>query len=270
MSEQHSFQQRIELPVEFVPQRVVSLAPSITETLFDLDLGERLIARTNYCIHPADKVQSIPSVGGTQNPDIQAIVQLQPDLVILSDMENRREDADALKSSGISIWVTGPRTVFDTLNLLWTIMHVFDHAAMVPRVREIERAYDYTWGAARLQEPVRVFAPMWQDGWITFNAQPYAHDILRTCGGYTLFAEREQAFSRITLEEVGAAQPEVVLFPDTLAEQQVQSLRLLDIPAVHQGRIYRVDSSLITWPGTRTGYALRDLPPLLVGESQGE
>lgn len=265
MSEQQSFQQRIELPVEFVPQRVVSLAPSITETLFDLDLGERLIARTNYCVRPADKVQSIPSVGGTQNPDIQAIVQLQPELVILSDVENRREDADALKSSGIPIWVTGPRTVFDTLNLLWTIMHVFDHAAMVPRVREIERAYDYTWGAAQLQEPVRVLVPMWQDGWITFNAQTYAHDILRTCGGYNVFAEREQTYARITLEEVVATHPEVMLFPDTLAEQQVESLRGLDIP-----RVYRVDSSLITWPGTRTGYALRDLPSLLVGESQGE
>jgi hypothetical protein len=58
-----------------------------------------------------------------------------------------------------------------------------DHAAMVPRVREIERAYDYTWGAARLQVPVRVFAPMWQDGWIAFNAQTYAHDILRYVRG---------------------------------------------------------------------------------------
>jgi len=80
-------------------------------------------------------------------------------------------------AAGISIWVTGPRTVFDALNILWDIMTIFDHAVMVPRVREIERAYDYTLAAA--VEPVRVFAPIWRDPWMTFNADTYAHDILR-------------------------------------------------------------------------------------------
>jgi ABC-type Fe3+-hydroxamate transport system substrate-binding protein len=293
------YQARMEnLPVDYPPQRVVSLVPSLTETLFDLDLGDRVIAVTEYCVHPADKVKSLVTVGGTKNPDIEHIIGLKPDLVLLSDEENRRADADALKAAGITTWVTGPRTVFDTLNLLWNIMYVFDHAVMVPRVREIERAYDYTLGTARNLSPVRVFAPIWRDPWMTFNAETYAHDILSVCGGINVFANRKRQFPlaadlgesdplpdddqqvsgrdrrypRITLDEVIAAQPEVVVLPSepyAFTQADADIFRALDIPAAHNERIFLVDGSLLTWPGTRIAYALRDLPSLLMQESAG-
>src|SRR3990172_5142177 len=155
--EPHSFRLRRESPVEVVPQRVVSLVPSLTESLFDLDLGDRLIAVTDYCVRPANGVELLPKIGGTKNPDIERIVNLQPDLVLLNDEENLRADAERLQAAGIPTWVTGPRTIFDALNLLWAIMHVFDHTVMVPRVREIERAYDYSLAASLARTPVRAF-----------------------------------------------------------------------------------------------------------------
>ncbi|NLX09373.1 MAG: ABC transporter substrate-binding protein [Chloroflexi bacterium] len=283
-------------PVGEPPRRVVSLVPSLTESLFDLDLGDRLIAITSYCVRPADRVQLLPKVGGTKNPDIELIIRLKPDLVLLNDEENRREDAAALQSAGIPIWVTGPRTVHDAINVLWNIMDIFDHPVMVPRVHEIERACDYTLGASLADEPVRVFAPIWRDPWMTFNADTYAHDVLRVCGGANVFAERERQFPlaadlgqaealppddprvaghdrrypRITLDEVIAARPEVVLLPDepyAFAGDDVQLFREMDIPAAHDERIYLIDGSLLTWHGTRLAYALRDLPGLLARES---
>jgi ABC-type Fe3+-hydroxamate transport system substrate-binding protein len=285
--------------VEYPPQRVVSLVPSLTESLFDLDLGDRVIAITDYCVHPADKVQLLPRVGGTENPDIGRIVALQPDLVLLNDEENRREDADALRAADIPIWVTGPRTVFDALNVLWNIMDLFDHPAMVPRVREIERAYDYTVAASRAIPPVRVCVPIWRDPWMTFNADTYVHDILRVCGGENVFAARERQFPlaadlgeidplpdddsriagrdrrypRISLDEMVEAQPEVVLLPDEpypFSEEDAVVFRSLDIPAAHSGQIHLIDGSLLTWHGTRLAYALRDLPPLLTGENNAQ
>lgn len=284
----------VDHPPQQPPMRVVSLVPSLTESLFDLDLGDRLVAVTEYCVHPADKVNSLLTVGGTKNPDLARIIELAPDLVLLNDEENRREDAETLHNAGIPIWVTGPRTVFDALNLLWDIMTVFDHAVMSTRVREIERAYDYSLAASKAARPVRVFVPIWRDPWMTFNKHTYAHDVLRVCGGQNVFAERERQFPleadlgqaeplpdddprvagrdrrypRIPLDEVIAAQPELVLLPDepyTFSASDVAELRQLDVPAAQHNQIYQIDGSLLTWHGTRVAYALRDLPGLLMG-----
>jgi ABC-type Fe3+-hydroxamate transport system substrate-binding protein len=281
------------------PQQVVSLVPSLTEALFDLDLGDRVVAVTDYCIRPANRLHSILRVGGTKNPDVARIIALQPDLVLLNDEENRREDAAALYAAGISIWVTGPRTVFDTLNLLWDIMAVFDHGVMSLRVREIERAYDYNLAVSQAITPVRVFAPIWRDPWMTFNHATYAHDVVRICGGLNVFADRERQFPleadlgqaaplpdddprvagrdrrypRITLDEIVAAQPEVVLLPDepyAFGAADVDEFRDLDIPAAHTGRIHIIDGSLLTWFGTRVAYALRDLPALVMGDTDSD
>lgn len=284
---------QLDPPIDFVPWRVVSLVPSLTETLFDLDLGDRLAGVTDYCVRPANSVKLLPRVGGTKNPDIEAVIRLEPDLVLLNDEENRREDADALQAAGLPIWVTGPRSVVDVFNLLWLIMDVFDHAVMVPRVREIERAYDYTAGAARATPPVTVFVPIWRDPWMTFNADTYPHDVLRVCGGANVFAGRlrqfplaadlgeaeplpdddprvaghDRRYPRLSLDEFIASQPEVILLPDepyAFSDADVAFFRALDVPAAHHDRIYAVDGSLLTWHGTRVAYALRDLPQLLV------
>lgn len=258
-------------PVEYVPQRVVSLVPSITETLFDLDLGQRIVAITDYCTRPSEGVAPLPRVGGTKTPDIARIIALQPDLVIVNTDENRREDADALRAAGLPLWVTEPRSIFDTLNLFWQAMAIFDHAVMVPRVKEIERAYDYTLSAAQTTPPVRVFVPIWHDPWITINRATYVHDVLRVCGGDNVFAGHNDRYPRLTLDEIAAAQPDVILLPDepfTFSERETAALRALAIPAVRTGRIHPIDGSLLTWFGTRVAYAMRDLPALLMQESQ--
>ena len=140
-------------PIDRPLWRVVSLAPALTESLFDLDLGDRLVAVSTDCVQPAAGVQYLTRVGGPHDPDLDAIISLGPDLVLMHDEANRRADAAALEAAGIPVWVTGARTVVEAINLLWTLMDVFDHAVMVPRVREIERAYDYTLAAAQRRTP---------------------------------------------------------------------------------------------------------------------
>ena len=250
------------------PRRVVSLVPSLTESLFDLDLGDRLIAVSDYCTRPAERLGGLPRVGGPKTPDVARIVALQPDLVLLNDEENRREDAKALAAAGIPLWVT----VLDALTVLWQIMELFDHTVMIPRVREIERAYDYTLAAALASAPVRVFVPIWRDPWMTFSAGTYADDMLRVCGGANVFAagarDTPTRYPQITLNDVIAAQPEVILLPDEpypFNQGDAAELSRLDLPAARFGRIYSIDGSLLMWHGTRAAYALRDLPLLLMG-----
>lgn len=277
-------------------RRIVSLVPSMTETLFDLNLGDRVVGVTDYCIHPADRVASLPKIGGTKNPNIQQIIALQPDLVLANQEENRREDVEALERAGIPSWVTFPKTVADTFNLLWEMMDVFHETSMVARVRLIEYQYDWVSGISQQREAqgktLKIFCPIWLDPLMTFNADTYPHDILRVCGGENIFAERERQFPlradlgqaeplpaddprvigrdtrypRVSWEEVTALQPDVILLPNepfNFTQEHIPLFQALDVPASRNQAIYLIDGSLITWHGTRIAYALAELPPLL-------
>jgi ABC-type Fe3+-hydroxamate transport system substrate-binding protein len=290
--DERTYAYEMEAPVSTPPQRVVSLVPSVTESLFDLNLGNRLVAITDYCIYPAEGVAHLARIGGTKNPDVQRIVELAPDLVIANQEENREEDVLALREAGIPVWVTFPRTVLEAINLLWNIMHVFDEPAMVPRVRLIEQTFDWVQRIGDTREPIcRVFVPIWLDPLMTFNADTYVHDLLRVCGGTNVFAERERQYPlkadlgqaepypagdprvqgrdtrypRVTLEEVEAAQPDMILLPSEpfqFTEAHIPIFSALNTPAQNNG-IILVDGSLLTWHGTRLAYAMDRLPPLL-------
>jgi ABC-type Fe3+-hydroxamate transport system substrate-binding protein len=297
-NEPESYVYQMEKPVDYVPQRVVSLVPSVTETLFDLNLGNRLVGVTDYCTRPADGVRRLPKVGGTKNPNIERIVALRPDLVIMNREENRKADADTLQAAGIAIWVTQPNTVREALDLLWTMMD-FEEPSMVPRVRLIEITYEWTLGVTTELTPRRVFVPIWRDPWMTFNRNTYVHDLLRVCGAANVFVDRERRYPleadlgsaepiskddprlaesdfrypRITLDEVIVAQPEIVLLPDepfAFTQADADEIAALDIPAAKTNQIHLIDGSLLTWHGTRIAYALRDVPPLLGTLPSGE
>ena len=257
----------MEKPLDFIPQRVISLVPSVTESLFDLGLGDRVVGITDYCTQPPAGVSALARVGGTKNPRLDKIVELAPDLVIVNQEENRREDVEALRKAGIAVWVTFPRSVQDALNLLWTMMDVFDEASMVYRVRSIEQTVDFI---SRIEEtraiPCRVFAPIWYDPLMTFNRDTFAHDLLRVCGGTNVFADPDVRYPRINIEEVVAAQPDVILLPSepfAFGEEHVALFTGLDVPAARDQRIHLVDGSLLTWHGTRIAHALTIIPALL-------
>jgi len=247
------------------PRRAVSLVPSVTESLVDLDLGGWLIAVTDACTQPPGALDHLPRLGDPAAPDCARAIALEPDLVFISDEITPPDDLETLRQAGLTLWITGPRSVFEMLNLLWDLMHVFDHTAMVPRVQAIERAYDATRSAAQAAPPARVFAATGRDPWRTFGRDTYADDLLRVCGGENVFA----AWSKrgVTLDDILAAQPEVVLLPSepgAAYEDDATRLAALDIPAARANRIHRVDMTLLTWAGTRAAYALRDLPALLM------
>jgi ABC-type Fe3+-hydroxamate transport system substrate-binding protein len=282
---------QMESPVPFPPETVVSLVPSVTESLFDLGVGDRLLAVTDYCVHPAEQVAHLPRIGGTKNPDVARIIAMNPELVIANQEENRREDVEALQAAGIPVWVTFPRTVREAFNLLWSIMDVFDKPDMVERVRVMEWTVDWL-ERIEHEPPCRVFVPIWFDPLMTFNADTFAHDLLHLCGGENIFAERERLYPlsadlgqaeplsaddprlvgrdtrypRVTLEEVEAAQPDVILLPSEpfpFDESHIAIFAALDVPAARNGQIKLVDGSLLTWHGTRMAQAFNVIPSLL-------
>ena len=159
------------------PRRIVSRVPSLTESLFALGLGERVVGVTQWCVHPAEGVAPLTKVGGTKNPDVDAILALRPELVIASQEENRRRDVERLEAAGIRVWVTHPRTVRDGIELLGALADlggpeerrraVVDSAMLALLRAERER----------LERRVRFVCPIWRDPWMVVGGDTYAHDI---------------------------------------------------------------------------------------------
>ncbi len=249
-------------------RRIVSLVPSLTEALFALGLGERVVAVTEWCVHPSDAVANLPKVGGTKNPNLSEILALSPDLVIANREENRRRDVERLRAAGIPVWVTYPRTVRDASALLRELakLGASEHA-----VAEVVEAVEGTVAEAEATAPAhgtRVFCPVWKNPWMAIGRDTYAHDLLRLCGGANVFAHRDdRRYPVVKWEEIRMAQPEVILLPDepySFGPRDVAELAVLDMPATRDRRVHLIDGTLVSWYGPRIERAVQTLRPLLI------
>lgn len=250
------------------PRRIVSLVPSTTETLCALGLGQALVGVTVYCREPRPVVAGKTRVGGEKDPDLDRIRALAPDLVVANIEENRREDVAALRAAGIPVWVTYPRTVLDGIAMVRELGQVTGTEARAAEIAgELERLYREAAEAAAARPPVAVFYPIWREPWMTINRDTYVHDLLQVCGGRNVFADHPERYPRITLDEVAARRPEVILLPDEPFRFRRAHLRdfapYREVPAVAAGRIRLVDGKPFSWHGPRIADALRTVPALL-------
>jgi ABC-type Fe3+-hydroxamate transport system substrate-binding protein len=250
------------------PERVVSLVPSLTEALFSLGLGPRVVGVTEWCVHPAEAVATLPRVGGTKTPDVDRILALRPDLVLANREENRRRDVVRLREAGIPVWVSYPRTVREGASLLAELAALGASAEAYGRVVEPVLAAVAEAERRRKAGPRRrVFCPIWRDPWMTVGADTYAHDMIALCGGENVFADREdRRYPRIELSDVVEAAPEVVLLPDepfAFGPRDAAELARLATPAGRDGRIHLIDGTWVSWYGPRIRRAVEALSALV-------
>jgi len=249
------------------PGRIVSLIPSITEILFAIGAGDRVVGCTIYCTQPPEGVATKVRVGGEKNPKLELIRDLGADLVIANVEENVREHVETLRAWGIPVHVTYPRTVADGIRLVGELGALLEAG---PRARELEaelRArYDEVRAAAAGRRPRRVFCPIWRKPYMTINRDTYIHDMLAVAGGENVFAAGAKRYPEITLDEVAASGAEVILLPDEPYRfrrvHQADFAPYAGLPAVRDGRMHLVDGKLLSWYGPRIAEALQVLPPL--------
>lgn len=275
------------------PQRVVSLVPSMTESLFELGLGSAVVGITDYCIYPSDEVAGVRRLGGPKNPSIEDIINLHPDLVIANMEENSRQTVEELEATGLAVWVSFPQSVFESMEVLWKLVELFRSVPARMRLQTLEVTLDWAISAAEGHPRSRYFCPIWfeetslsKPWWMTFNQATYCHDLLKICGGENTFINRQRRYPleadlgmfppqepagrdvrypRITLDEIIAARPEVILLPSEpfgFGEIHCQRFKqmLYHTPAVQNDRLYLVDGTLISWHGTRLARSLQELP----------
>jgi ABC-type Fe3+-hydroxamate transport system substrate-binding protein len=255
-----------------IPQRIVSLVPSLTEALFELGLGPRVVGVTDWCVHPAKAVADLPKVGGTKNPSLARIHELRPDLVIANREENRERDVERLRAAGLRVWVTYPRTVADGVAL---VRELADLGAPPERATPLIASLESALERARATPPARrtrVFCAIWKRPWMAVGADTYADDLIALCGGENVFgagaqgSARERRYPIVDEEQIIAAQPEVILLPDepyAFGARDVAELAALATPAAAAGRIHCLDGTLVSWYGPRIVRAIPAVYALL-------
>jgi ABC-type Fe3+-hydroxamate transport system substrate-binding protein len=251
-----------------LPRRIVSLVPSTTEILCALGLGEALVGVTVYCVEPRDVVRGKTRIGGEKNPDLEKIRALEPDLVIANIEENVRDDIDRLRAWSIPVWVTYPRTVAEGIQLIGELGELTGSSARAAELlRDIEPLHERVRMATARRPPVAVFYPIWRGPYMTINGDTYIHDMLKVCGARNIFADRPERYPTVTLDEVAARRPDVILLPDEPFRFRRAHLadfaKYTDVPAVRDGRIHLVDGKPFSWHGPRIAEALRRLPGLI-------
>ena len=249
------------------PRRIVSLVPSITETLCHLGLADALVGITAYCLEPRALVRGKTRIGGEKDPDLAAIRALQPDLVVANIEENVREHVETLRGWGIPVWVTYPRTVAQGLAMIRELGELTDTAARAAAIlADLEPLHARVRATTARRRPVPIFYPIWRAPWMTVNADTYIHDLLAVCGAANVFGDRPARYPTVTLDEVAARRPEVIVLPDEpfrFRRAHIQDFApYADVPAVRAGRIHLVDGKPFSWHGPRVGEALLTLPAL--------
>jgi iron complex transport system substrate-binding protein len=234
--------------------RVVSLCPSLTELVFHLDRGDTLVGRTKFCVHPHDGVRDVPSMGGTKNPKIERIIALAPDLVLMNEEENRREDADALREAGIECLTSMPRDTAETADMVRAIARALDAAPEGERIaRDIELRSARVSDAARQRRPVRYAYLIWRDPWMTVNDDTFVSAMLALPGGINVFGGLPERYPIISADEIRDADPELVLLssePFPFADRHATELEVAT--GLPRERFMFADGELLSWHGSRT------------------
>ncbi len=245
--------------------RLVSLCPSLTESLVALGAGGDLVGATRYCVHPREALAGVRRVGGTKNPDLAAIRLLAPDLVLANAEENREQDLAAL-ARDLPVDVSHPRTVAEVPALLRRLGELTGRAeagdAWARRVEERLAAV-----RARAWAPFRFVYLIWKEPWMAAVSGTYIADLIATFGGVDALGGTGGPYPRVTAEEVAASRPGWIFLPDEpyrFADGDREWWSRL-VPAC---RVELVAGDDLCWHGVRTLRGLDLLERLLGGEGR--
>jgi iron complex transport system substrate-binding protein len=252
-------------------ERIVSLAPSITEILFALGLESRLAGVTDWCDFPP-AAKSKPSVGQVISPSLEKIAALKPDLVLATTAGNRRETATAIEQLGIPLYGLNPRSVEEVLTSIRTLgelLHVPQagadlEAGLRSRLKTV---------AARVggRPRLRVLFVLWLEPLMSIGRQTFVHDALVRAGAESVSAERPEDWPRLSLEEALRQNPDYLILAHSPAlERRLAALRTdpvwSTLHALRENRIVLLDEAVLR-PGPRIVDAIEQLARALHPEA---
>jgi len=192
-------------------QRVISLAPHITETLYAAGAGQYLIGAVSYSDYP-ESARALPRVGSYDSVSYESVVALKPDLVLAWRSGNGPETAERLRALGVPVYVEEPRSLEDVAHSL----RVFGELTGESEAAE-QAAQRYLAALGELrdkytqQQPISVYYQIWNEPLLTLNGKHLISDVVRLCGGHNVFSDAIALVTRINVESVIRANPQVII-----------------------------------------------------------
>jgi len=256
---------RVNIPEN--PQRLISLAPSITEIVYALGLGDRLVGDTDYCDYPPEAKRK-PHVGAMLNPSLEKIVALKPDLVLGTVEANRRATVDQLERLGLPLYGLTARNLDETLHSIEDVSSVLGRAEVSQKlVASLRARIDAVEKRVSGQKRPKVLFVVWDRPLITAGPQTFIADVIARAGGASISQDLRGDWPRLGLEEVLRREPDVILLPRTESfSSSLEDFRKLpgwrDLRAVREGRLYFVSETIMR-PCPRLVDALEEVAAIL-------
>jgi ABC-type Fe3+-hydroxamate transport system substrate-binding protein len=236
-----------EIEVSYPPEKIVSLVPSQTELLFDLNLNDKISALTKFCIHPKELVVNKEVIGGTKTLHLDKIASIAPDLIIANKEENTRSEIEAL-AADFPVWISDIQTLDHALEMIRSIGELTN---TTEKARQLEDSIQSNFEGLRpLKKALSVVYLIWRNPYMTVNSETFIHDMLVRMGLTNLFADAPERYPKISEKQLVALNPEVILLssePYPFSEKHIKELSQI----LPQSRIELVDGELFSWYGSR-------------------
>lgn len=256
--------------IRATPRRIVSLVPNLSEVLWWWRLAGSMVAVTDYCVAPPRAFPSVARIRGTKNPDVRAIIDLAPDLVVANEEENRELDVRRLRQAGVAVYVTRVRGVLDAARSFVGLGEVVGQpAAGVELAAALRRAAA---SVAPAGPPLEAICPIWRDGaekgadetWWVVGRDTFAADLLATAGFHVRTCDDGDTevtvrYPRAPLSSLAELDPDAVLLPDEPYAFQAADVEVF---AAWRAAVRALDGTALTWWGPRTPTAIGDLDRL--------
>lgn len=223
--------------------KIISLVPSITETLFDFGLTDtEIIGRTKFCIHPKDSVKNVETIGGTKNLNLEKIKNLNPDLIIANKEENEKLQVEELMKD-FKVWVTAIETLEDNSRFLAELGTLLNKENTAKNFNQ--KISDIIKGI-KIQESKKVCYLIWKNPYMTIGSDTFIHEILDKLGFENVF-KNEKRYPEISVEEMKNAD---FIFlssePFPFQQKHIDELQ----KELLNSKIVLVDGEAFSWYGT--------------------
>ena len=248
---------KIRLPAKI--ERVVSLAPSLTEAVFAVGAGDKLVGVTSFCNYP-EEAKKLPKIGDTMKPNLETIVALKPQLVLVSTDSQLEAFLRQMEAQKIPAFVTGAKDFDDVLRILKELGDLLDRRDQAETlVRSLDARATIVQTKVSNQnsaeKPVRVFVQISKEPLYTIGKASFLTDLVRRAGGESVTANVETAYPNISRETALTAEPDAIILSvdESMGSQNAApDDAFKDSPAVKNKRVYPLSGDLLTRPGPRT------------------
>jgi iron complex transport system substrate-binding protein len=259
---------RVQLPQRI--DRIVSLAPNLTEIVFAVGAGDRLVGDTEYCDYP-EQAKNVARIGDTMHPSIERIIALKPQVVLVSTASQLEAFTKQLDAQKIAVYVTNPRSLEEVFRSIATFGGLFgnpDQAAKL--VADLRRRTAEVEAKVHDRKPIAVFYQVSGEPLYTIGRDAYLTDLVRRAGGVSVTADVPGGFPRYSDEAALAARPEAIILPSGGSMGSANSTAaaaLKNSPAVFSSRVYKINDDHLSRPGPRLVDGLEEMARALHPEA---